>query len=561
MIDQGRIENAELGIVKHDGQKIWLEVTIAPIPLAGYGVAIAYRDVSDRKRAEAALREAHDELEQRVTERTADLTAANQNLQNEIVERKRIETALRQSEARMRALVENAPFDFWAIDLDGRFVMQNATSRRLWGNMVGRYRQDLDLPERTLHEMITTDRRAQGGQVVEGEYTVVRNDRELTFSSIVAPIRVGGDITGLLGVSIDTTERKEAEAALRESEKKFRALAETVTTAVFIIAKDRLLYGNRSTEQITGYRRDELYAMNLSEIIHPDFREMALKRALDRQQGKDQPTRYEMKFIRRDGKTRWLDVAVGVIHYEGQLASLVSGMDITERKEAEELLQDAHLKLLNAREEERRTLASELHDSFAQDLVVLQLMLQRGMTAPYGTDTERKWLGEASKMCGRLIQDIRHICHGLYPPSLETLGLRQALVALAEFYKVGNMDVEIDWDYPRRDVRFNREVEIVLFRIAQEALGNAMRHGHASHVDLKVSGQDGQVILDVIDNGKGFDIEQVESAGLGLQTMRERAHSVEGNCRINSQPRCTHIHVDVPARPLPQGEEDDDVDA
>ncbi|MBN1553395.1 MAG: PAS domain S-box protein [Phycisphaerae bacterium] len=340
-------------------------------------------------------------------------------------------------------------------------------------------------------------------------------------------------------------QRSRVESALRQRESQFRALAETVPAAVLIIQGNNFKYINPAIEQISGYSREELYEGNFWDYVHPEYRNLIRSRAEARLRGEEVPSRYELKFICKDGSSRWVDASISVLDYEGARAILVAAMDITDRREDEERLRDAHMLLLNAREEERRHLAGELHDSLAQDLVVLQLVLQCGITALTNTTVPQEWLTEATAMCTKLIGDIRRMSHGLYPPMLETLGLHKSLKSLAEQYDAAGRKVNIHWQCAE-DRRYSRPVEITLFRIVQEAMSNAVRHGLADQADIRVSDTGYSVVLEVVDNGRGFDVEQADKSGLGMRSMRDRLSVVDGELNVTSEPGQTTVRVEIP---------------
>lgn len=131
-------------------------------------------------------------------------------------------------------------------------------------------------------------------------------------------------------------EREHADAALRESEDRFRTLAETVASAIIIYQGTQCCYANRAAEKITGYTRKELFAMNSWEIIHPDSRDILIEQGLARLQGERGPRRFEIKILTKEGGARWLDVTMGRIELRGRPAGLFTAFDITERKSAEE---------------------------------------------------------------------------------------------------------------------------------------------------------------------------------------------------------------------------------
>ncbi len=128
---------------------------------------------------------------------------------------------------------------------------------------------------------------------------------------------------------------KEILAALKESEQKFRALAEHTATGIFIYRGNQFVYVNPAAEKMTGYTARELLSMNFWDIIHPDQRELVKQRGLRRQRGEKVPSRYEVKLLHKNGEIRWLDYSATQITFEGQPAAMGSAMDITERKLAE----------------------------------------------------------------------------------------------------------------------------------------------------------------------------------------------------------------------------------
>src|SRR5882724_69921 len=128
-------------------------------------------------------------------------------------------------------------------------------------------------------------------------------------------------------------------AALQESESRFRALAETAQSAIFIYQGDNFVYANQATEQISGFDQDELRGLKIWELVHPEHREFVRQRSKERQSGQNPPPRYEIKIVRKDGRIRWLDFMASLIPYEGGKAVLCIGLDVTERKDAETQLQ------------------------------------------------------------------------------------------------------------------------------------------------------------------------------------------------------------------------------
>ena len=200
-----------------------------------------------------------------------------------------------------------------------------------------------------------------------------------------------------------------------------------------------------------------------------------------------------------------------------------------------------------SREEERQRLAAELHDSIGQDLIALHVGL-RGALAEIREqlgDDQTDEMSKAVDRCLALIRDVRVISHGLYPPTLESLGLASALRQLAGEL-AGQYHVQVDIAEELKSARLPAAVEIALFRISQESVQNALRHGKADRVDIKLQYEDGRLLLGITDDGTGFDPEAAIGNGLGLTTMKERADAIGGQLRFDSGRGGTRVEVNVP---------------
>ena len=137
----------------------------------------------------------------------------------------------------------------------------------------------------------------------------------------------------------DITERRKAEQDLKESEEKFRALAENSPIAIMIYQDDFFVYTNPAGEQISGYNKQELYRMRFWELIHPDYRDMVRSRGKRRQAGKQAPLRYDFKIITRAGEEKWVNLTGATTQFQGNPAAFISVIDITEHKKVVQALQ------------------------------------------------------------------------------------------------------------------------------------------------------------------------------------------------------------------------------
>ncbi|MGQ9642260.1 MAG: PAS domain S-box protein [Ignavibacterium sp.] len=152
------------------------------------------------------------------------------------------------------------------------------------------------------------------------------------------------NIIGYASINRDITADYEKEILIRESEEKFRALAESTPAAIFIYQGEYFQYLNPAAENLTGYKLNEIYGMKFYELIHPDHRELVKERGLRRQLGEEIENRYVFKLLRKDGQVRWVDFGAEIIVYQGKPAAIGTAYDITDRIKFEESLKESEEK-------------------------------------------------------------------------------------------------------------------------------------------------------------------------------------------------------------------------
>lgn len=205
-------------------------------------------------------------------------------------------------------------------------------------------------------------------------------------------------------------------------------------------------------------------------------------------------------------------------------------------------------RLIGAQESERRRLAAELHDSLSQTLLVMKNRAWMGQQAGPLPEKAARQLAEIHTEAEAALEEVRALSHALRPPELDRLGLTRAFTALCERLSDGGgprLESQVD----AVDGLLPTEDEINLFRIAQEALNNAVKHADARNLRLTLSRKADSLELRIDDDGRGFDTEAVRSAGLGLTGLQERAGILRGTLEIRSQPgQGTTVIAVVPLR-------------
>ncbi len=267
-----------------------------------------------------------------------------------VAKRREAEKSLEESERKYRLIFKTLTDVVFSLDTQGRITYLSPQFEKITGyrikDLYGRPYTDIIDP--AYHER-TTDMFQQGlsGKDVpmyrmdimaaDGRRIPVEINATTVWDSAGRPI-------GRIGVGRDLTQRMEVEAALRESEEKFRVLADSTPTAIMLYQNDKWTYSNPAAEKISGYSADELRNMNFWDIVHPDYRHMVQQRGQKRQQGEDTIRRYEFKIISKQGREIWVDLSGAFTMLGGSPAGIISVMDITDRKIAEESLRESEAK-------------------------------------------------------------------------------------------------------------------------------------------------------------------------------------------------------------------------
>jgi len=347
--------------------------------------------------------------------------------------------------------------------------------------------------------------------------------------------------------------RKRVQQLLRESEERFRLAANTAPVSIWMSGTDkRRTFFNQGWRNFTGRTMEQELGDGWVSGVHPDDLEkcVAIFSA-----SFDARVDFEMEYrLRRfDGVYRWV-LDLGAPRYEpdrtfcGYIGSCV---DITERKLSEESLRMLTGRLIRAQEEERARIARDLHDDFSQRLALLSIGLgQLWKKVPESDGEERAMILEMLKKTREMSSDIHSLSHQLHSSKLEHVGLGPALRGLC---KEVNEKFKIEVRFIERKAHSSipKDVALCLFRVAQEALGNIVKHSNSKDAQVELGANADGVSLCISDAGRGFDPGlQNSEAGIGLVGMSERLRLVGGTLSVRSEPdRGTDIFAEVPLAP------------
>jgi len=316
------------------------------------------------------------------------------------IARMQAETALRESERRHKELADSLPESVYEIDLEGNVLFANATAYGVFG-----YSDDILLKGLNVFNMVDPRDRERaafdfsrllaGERIGPVEYLITRSDGS-TFPAVLhsVPTIRDGVLVGFHGVLVNASVINQTREALRESEAKFRAVAETTASGIYIWQKDRFVYANPSMERISGYSIQEILLMeHFEQLIHPEFIAFMRERVARRRAGEAVPMRYELKIKTKDGDDLWVDLSSSMISYGNRPAVIGTFFDITERKRAEEALRSS--------EENFRTILDSVNDAlFVHDLESAEvLQVNRRAIEMYGIRDEKPSSLNFDKLC------------------------------------------------------------------------------------------------------------------------------------------------------------------
>jgi PAS domain S-box-containing protein len=354
----------------------------------------------------------------------------------------------------------------------------------------------------------------------------------------------------LVGAAIG---RRRAEAALRDSEERFRRAFDEGPVGMSLVGVDGLcLQVNRVYAAMLGYRSGELVGQPLTVAIHADDRYRLEPLAHRLLRGELSRFHLELRFVHKDGRTVWGRITGTAIRdLQGKvLYGLGIVEDVSERKVAEEEAnreQQLLRRLLDLHERERKMIAYEIHDGLAQQLTGALFTFQAlGQLSHQLPPESQTLLTSGVQMLTEGIAETRRLISGLRPPILDESGVVVALEFL-----VGDMEkrtgVTIDFSSDVRVRRLAAPLENTLFRMAQETLTNATRYSHSPKVAVRLHQCDSRIVFEIQDWGIGFDPDKVGDDHFGLKGLRERARLLGGMAEIHSAPnQGTQIHVELP---------------
>jgi PAS domain S-box-containing protein len=472
---------------------------------------------------------------------------------------KKAEGELVISYERLRMAVEAGRFVGWDFELKsgqnrwfGDLQYMLGIPSENYSAQSGEFSSRVHPEERDRVSQLIDDAR-QSAQPYIAEFRFQRTDGTVHWVSARGKFYYAGDGAPerMLGLALDITDRKMAEQQLRESEERFRLVANTAPVMIWMAGTDRKCsYVNKTWLDFTGRTLEQELGDDWAGGLHPDDSSHSLQtyeEAFDRRESFE----LQYRLRRHDGEYRWvLDNGVPRFNPDGTFAGYIgSCIDITERKLAEESLATMGRRLIEAHEEERTWIGRELHDDINQRLALFAVELDRWNQHPPSAEQLGEQVRQAQERINQIARDVQGLSHRLHSSKLEYLGLATAVNSFCREMSE-KTKVEIQFNHSEVPRTLSKEVSLCLFRVLQEALQNAVKYSGVRSFTVDLHGAAESIELTVSDMGAGFEKQDAFTGhGLGLISMRERLQLVHGELSVKSKPGAgTTIHARVPLK-------------
>jgi PAS domain S-box-containing protein len=366
-----------------------------------------------------------------------------------------------------------------------------------------------------------------------------------------------GSVITIMSLVRDITEAKKSEASLLDSEYKYKLLFDRNPMPMWMRSFNGpgIIEVNESACRVFGYTRDEFLQMDIQKFINPQELELFF---IEYQKIIPEANNLGVwKYKHKGGSLVDVETIAQDIIYKGEYVRLTLAIDVTEKIKAEEKLKKSYeeirmlvARIENIREEERTTIAREIHDELGQQLAGIRMDLSWLVKKLSPKDELIKKRAESIfQLLDETVKTVRRIATKLRPSILDDLGLGDAIIWQSEEFKKRS-GLEVNCIFETASIEIPSEIRIGLFRIFQESLTNIALHANATEVTVLLKWEEGLLTLSISDNGKGFEATKTgHNKTLGLLGMKERINRMGGKCEITSQPGSgTRVVAMVPLR-------------
>ncbi|MFL5743921.1 MAG: PAS domain S-box protein [Niastella sp.] len=464
----------------------------------------------------------------------------------DITERKKAEEALRQSELKFRSLIENSTDIITMANAEGNIFYGSPSSKTVFGY------EEADYMGRHVCSFIHPDSLPSMGDLLqnliqhpEKVYTIDlkvfdKQGNERWVQGLASNMLQRSGINALVGNYRDITERKKAEELIKESEYLYKNLFYNSPLPIGVCDAETMQFldVNEATIQLYGYSRKEFMQMRSMDILSPD-EQVDLQQVLPKVDNPNHPSILR-RHVKKNGETIFVEVWAHAINYKGRNAWLILASDITEKIELQNQLVEKEIQrqqevtkaVIDAQEKERATLGRELHDNISQMLGTAKLYLNCAQDTPGLTND---MITRSRDTISDVVEEIRRLSKSMIETFDEAVGLELSLNELIQKVRLAQpFTLSLYFAVPD-EPQLDDKLKMTIFRIVQEQLNNTIKYANATEVQIAIVQKNRQLLITIADDGNGFDTTQ-KRKGIGITNIISRAELFNGRVTIESAP-------------------------
>jgi PAS domain S-box-containing protein len=482
------------------------------------------QDITQRKKDEEALKKLNEELEDRVKERTVELSKLN--------------ASFREAEEKYRTVADYTyGWEYW-LDQHDKMLYCSPSCERISGYKTSEFIENPQL----LHDIIYPDDLMiyQSHKTREGlaqdsnqeiKYRIIRADGTVIWiGHVCQPIfDESGNFIGNRGSNRDITERIVIEQLLNTSNQKYKLISDNITDGVFILRDGNFEYVNNALNDILGYDDGQLEGVNLIQIVLPDYQK-ELRAFLALEAPANNTMNIEIECLRKDATTVFVEILLNYVANERVIYGVAH--DITEKKQIQKNIVKA---IIQTEEKERANFSKELHDGLGPILSTIKLYLQWS-ERPKSNKSREEIIHKAEDILEDALSAVKEISNKLSPHLLTNYGLTSAVQSFVDkLRETSAINITFDSNVTRR---LGDEIEAAIYRAVIECINNTIKYAKAKNITITLNDTDDKLQLNYKDDGTGFNLPEILALkkGLGLFNLQNRIQSIGGKINLYSQP-------------------------
>ena len=482
------------------------------------------QDITVQKLAENGLNQLNEELEDRIRERTTELTESNE--------------AIRKTEEKYRTVADFATnWEFW-IDSKDRMLYCSPSCEKHSGYTATEFVQNSQLIFDIIHpdDKLIFKEHKDNEMIAhicdhEIQYRIIRKDGSIRWMGhFCQPVfDESGCFKGIRGSNKDITARKKTEEWLSTSNMKYKLLSENITDGIFICKNGNFEYVNKAIYDIFGFEGKQLEGIKLTELLMSD-KNQELINILYTNEPINRSYTVEVMCLKKDKSVIFVEILLNYVSKDKIIYGVIH--DITEKKDLQKHIVKA---IIQTEEKERAYFSKELHDGLGPILSTIKLYLQWSVR-PNTTDERLEIIGKAETILEEALVTVKEISFKLSPHILTNYGLNSAIKSFVDkVNETATCNIVFDSNMKRR---IDVEMEATLYRTVIECINNSLTYAQSCNINIILDDSENQIRLQYKDDGIGFDVRETmaQQKGLGLFNLQNRLHTFGGKVDLHSEP-------------------------